>query len=87
MGRFGEGTEVGVGRRLGQGGPSDLDLAGTYNSAELETLLTTGKGKSKPDLGLMSASAKDRFAKLTPGYRSAIIAYVKARADRPRPAQ
>jgi mono/diheme cytochrome c family protein len=70
-----------------EGFTPDLDLAGTYNSAELETLLTTGKGKSKPDLGLMSASAKDRFAKLTPGERSAIIAYVKARADRPRPAQ
>jgi len=60
----------------------NLDIAGTYNAAELETLLTTGKGKSKPDLGLMSSSAKDRFAKLTPGERQAIIAYVKARADK-----
>lgn len=70
-----------------EGFTPDLDIAGTYNSAELETLLTTGKGKSKPDLGLMSASSKDRFAKLTAGERQAIIAYVKARADRPQPAQ
>lgn len=64
----------------------NLDIAGTYNAAELETLLTTGKGKSKPDLGLMSESAKSRFAKLTPGERQAIIAYVKARADQAKPA-
>jgi len=70
-----------------EGFTPDLDIAGVYNSAELEALLTTGKGKSKPDLGLMSASAKDRFAKLTPKERAAIIAYVKARADRPQPAQ
>lgn len=69
-----------------EGFTPNLDIAGAYDSAELETLLTTGKGKSKPDLGLMSLSAKDRFAKLTPKERSAIIAYVKARADRPQPA-
>jgi hypothetical protein len=44
-----------------------------------------GRGKSKPDLGLMSASAKDRFSKLTPRERAAIVGYVKARADRPQP--
>ena len=70
-----------------EGFTPDLDIAGAYNAAELETLLTTGKGKSKPDLGLMSLSAKDRFSKLTPRERGAIIAYVKARADRPQPAQ
>ena len=43
-------------------------------------------GKSKPDLGLMSDSAKDRFAKLTSGERQAIIAYVKARAAQSQPA-
>ena len=64
----------------------NLDIAGTYDSAELQTLLTTGKGKTKKDLGLMSLSAKDRFAKLTPGERSAIIAYVKARAEQTKPA-
>lgn len=69
-----------------EGFTPNLDIAGAYNAAELETLLTTGKGKAKPYLGLMSASAKDRFAKLTPGERQAIIAYVKARADRQQPA-
>ena len=64
----------------------NLDIAGTYDAAELETLLTTGKGKSKPDLGLMSEQAKDRFTKLTPGERNAIIAYVKARAENSQPA-
>jgi mono/diheme cytochrome c family protein len=67
-----------------EGFTPNLDIAGAYDAAELEILLTTGKGKSKPDLGLMSMSAKDRFAKLTPGERQAIIAYVKARADRPQ---
>lgn len=65
-----------------EGFTPNLDIAGTYNAAELETLLTTGKGKSKADLGLMSLSAEDRFAKLTPGERGAIIAYAKARAER-----
>jgi mono/diheme cytochrome c family protein len=69
-----------------EGFTPNLDIAGTYNAAELETLLTTGKGKSKPDLGLMSDSARDRFAKLTSGERQAIIAYVKARAVQSRPA-
>lgn len=68
-----------------EGFTPDLDIAGAYDAAELETLLTTGKGKSKPDLGLMSASAKDRFSKLTPRERAAIVGYVKARADRPQP--
>jgi mono/diheme cytochrome c family protein len=68
-----------------EGFTPNLDIAGVYENAELETLLTTGQGKSKPDLGLMSASAKDRFAKLTAKERSAIIAYVKARADQPSP--
>lgn len=93
------GEQHGVGRRLSQivcaechngslqgfdGFTPNLDIAGAYDAAELEMLLTTGKGKSKPDLGLMTLSAKDRFAKLTPGERQAIIAYVKARADKPK---
>lgn len=69
-----------------EGFTPNLDIAGAYEAAELETLLTTGRGKSKKDLGLMSMSAKDRFGKLTPGERRAIIAYVKARADQASPA-
>jgi len=56
-----------------EGFTPNLDIAGSYNAAELETLLTTGKGKTKPDLGLMSDASKSRFAKLTPGERSAIV--------------
>jgi mono/diheme cytochrome c family protein len=64
----------------------DLDIAGAYSAAELETLLTTGKGKSKPDLGMMSEMGRRVFPKFTPRERAAVIAYVKARADRPQPA-
>lgn len=67
-----------------EGFTPNLDLAGPYTNAELETLLTTGKGKSKPDLGLMTVSSQSRFSKLTPRERSAIIGYIKARADRPQ---
>ena len=66
-----------------EGFTPDLDIAGAYSATELETLLTTGKGKTKADLGLMSESARHRFARMTPHERSAVIAYVKARAERP----
>ncbi len=62
----------------------DLDIAGAYSAAELETLLTTGKGKSKPDLGLMTVVAKDALMYLTPRERAAMIAYLKTRAARPQ---
>jgi mono/diheme cytochrome c family protein len=67
-----------------EGFSPNLDLAGVYSAGELETLLTTGKGKAKPDLGLMSETAQRRFSKLTPRERAAIVAYIKARADRPQ---
>ena len=65
----------------------DLDIAGAFTPAELERLLTTGKGKSKPDLGLMAVMGRDAFSQFTPRERQAVIAYVKARADRPQPPQ
>jgi cytochrome c553 len=61
----------------------DLDIAGTYSDSELAELLTTGKGKTKPNLGLMSQVGKRRFSYLTANERSAVIAYLKARANRP----
>lgn len=70
-----------------EGFTPNLDVAGGFTPDELETLLTTGKGKSKPDLGLMKNVARSSLSKLTPGERAAIIAYVKARADRVQPAQ
>lgn len=62
----------------------DLDIAGAYSPEELEILLTTGKGKSKPDLGMMSAISRSKLSKLTPRERAAIIGYVIARANRQR---
>lgn len=70
-----------------EGFSPDLDIAGAYSAEELDVLLTTGKGKSKPDLGLMAKIAQSSLSQLTPQERAAIIAYVKARADRPQPAQ
>ncbi len=70
-----------------EGFSPDLDIAGAYLPEELEVLLTTGKGKARPDLGLMSEMARESLSQLTPQERSAIIAYVKARADRPQPPQ
>lgn len=67
-----------------EGFSPNLDIAGTYSADELATLLTTGKGKTKPNLGLMSETAQRRFSKLTPRERDAIVAYIKARADRPQ---
>lgn len=65
----------------------DLDVAGAYAMEELETLLTTGKGKSKPDLGMMTRMGRDHFSKFTPRERQAVIAYVQARANRPQQPQ
>ncbi len=62
----------------------DLDIAAAYSAEELEVLLTTGKGKSKADLGMMKETARRSLSKLTPRERHAIIAYVKERADRPK---
>ena len=60
----------------------DLNVAGTYSDAELTRLLTTGEGKSRKDLGLMSEVGAGHFSFLTPRERAAVIAYVKARAER-----
>ncbi len=62
----------------------DLDIAGAYSEADLTQLLTTGKGKTKPYLGLMSRVAKAHFSYFTPEERAAVVAYVKARANRPQ---
>ena len=61
-----------------------LDLAGAYSKAELTRLLTTGEGKVKKDLGMMTGVARNNFSKLTPGEREAIVDYVLARAHRPQ---
>ena len=62
----------------------DLDIAGSYTAEELTHLLTTGEGKVKKDLGLMSDMGRDHFSHLTTGERAAVVAYIKARVDRPQ---
>ena len=70
-----------------EGFSPNLDIAGTYSEAELTRLLTTGEGKTKKDLGMMSEMVRNHFSHVTPRERAAIVGYVKARADRPQPAQ
>ncbi|QDP20077.1 cytochrome c [Sphingomonas xanthus] len=70
-----------------EGFTPNLDVAAAYTPAELETLLTTGEGKSKPDLGLMKVIVLESLSKMTPAERQAVIGYIKARADRPQQPQ
>ncbi len=64
-----------------------LDVAGAYSKAELTRLLTTGEGKVKKDLGMMSGIARNSFSQLTPREREAVVDYVLAHANRPQPPQ
>lgn len=65
-----------------EGFTPDLDIAGAYSAAELDRLLTTGRGKTGRDLGMMSQTARGRLHLLTATERAALIAYVRARAER-----
>jgi mono/diheme cytochrome c family protein len=67
-----------------EGFTPNLDIAGAYSKAELTRLLTTGEGKVKKDLGMMSGIARNSFSRLTPREREAIVDYVLARAHRPQ---
>ncbi|HVF36496.1 MAG TPA: c-type cytochrome, partial [Sphingomicrobium sp.] len=67
-----------------EGFTPDLNIASAFTPQELETLLTTGKGKSKPELGLMKEISLSSLSKLSAAERQAVIGYVKARADRPQ---
>lgn len=68
-----------------EGFTPDLDIAGTYSEAELDRLLTTGEGKTRKDLGMMSEMGREFFVHFTPAERKAVVAYIKARANRPQP--
>ncbi|MCF2513644.1 cytochrome c [Sphingomonas sp. G124] len=70
-----------------EGFTPNLDVAGAYSEAELTRLLTTGEGKVKKELGMMSDMARNHFSQLTSRERDAIVDYVLARAGRPQPAQ
>lgn len=59
-----------------------LDTAGAYSKEELTRLLTTGEGKVKKDLGMMSGIARNSFSKLTSRERDAVADYVIAHANR-----
>ena len=67
-----------------EGFTPNLDLAGAYSKEELARLLTTGEGKVKKDLGMMSGIARNSLSKLTPRERDAVVDYVLARAQRPQ---
>lgn len=69
-----------------EGFTPNLDIAGAYSKEELTHLLTTGEGKTKKDLGMMSEMVRRHLTQLTPGEREAIVDYVLARAHRPQPA-
>ncbi len=62
----------------------NLDVAGAYTEDELKRLLTTGEGKVKKDLGMMSDMSRNHFSKMTPRERDAVVGYVLARAHRPQ---
>ena len=63
-----------------EGFSPNLDIAGAYEPKELTRLLTTGEGKVKKDLGLMTATSRMRFSRFTPAERDAIVRYLVARA-------
>jgi len=67
-----------------EGFTPNLDVAGAYSKDELTRLLTTGEGKVKKDLGMMTGMARNSFSRLTPREREAIVDYVLARAQRPQ---
>ncbi len=60
----------------------NLDIAGAYSEGELKRLLTTGEGKVKKDLGMMSDMSRNHFSHFTPRERDAVVGYVLARAHR-----
>lgn len=57
----------------------NLDIVGTYDDAELMHMLTTGEGKVKKDLGLMSGVARQRTAKMTKHERTELIGFLRDR--------
>ena len=61
-----------------------LDVAGAYSKSELIHLLTTGEGKVKKDLGMMSSVSRNSLSHLTAREREAVVDYVLARATRLR---
>lgn len=60
----------------------DLDIAGTYSRPELIRLLTTGQGRVKKNLGMMTEMGRDHLSKLTPKERGEVVDYILARANR-----
>lgn len=68
----------------GEGKTPDLITVGAYEAKEFEQLITQGVPKGNRKLHpMMVGVAKGRFSKLTPHERSALYAYLKARATQP----
>ena len=58
--------------------PGLLDVAPAYDQAAFRTLLKTGQGMSKRDLGLMREVAQINFAHMTDAEIDAVLAFLKA---------
>lgn len=59
-----------------------LDLAGAYEREEFRRLLREGVGKARPDLGTMSAVARNRYSQLTDAEINDVYDYLIARAQK-----
>lgn len=58
--------------------PDVVAMVGQYDAPELAQMLRTGEGKVKKDLGLMSITSRNRFARLTDREMTALVGYLKA---------
>jgi hypothetical protein len=56
-------------------------IAASYDPADFERLLRTGKAAGNRELRLMSASSRIRFATLSDAEIAALHGYLKARAE------
>ncbi len=70
---------------VGEGTIPNLIIAGAYSPAEFDRFITTGVTPGNRKINsLMVQVARSRFSQLTPGERSALYAYLHARAELPQ---
>ena len=58
-------------------GDPPLAIAATYDWADFQTLMRTGKARGNREVGLMSEVARARFSQFTPEELAALFAYLK----------
>jgi mono/diheme cytochrome c family protein len=63
----------------------DLSIAAAYDDEDFARLMRTGRAAGDREVGLMSRTARSRFASLTDEEVSALHGYLKARAARQMP--